>query len=317
MQILTWSFVAAVLLAATPIMYAALAGALSAQAGVFNIALEGQMLWGAFAAVVASHLSGNPWIGVLAAIVTTAVFSGILAIGAAWLRADPIIIAIGTNLLALGLTSFLLGAWFNAAGTFAPTGLQGLPKLSGLKGVPVLGEILGSQTILVPLSLVLIVAVGLWLLYTPVGLRVRGVGLHPEAASSLGVNVRRYRTIVVLVGGALCGIAGAQLSLGNVTMFGENMSAGRGWIAVAAVILVSSRPLWLPLACLGFGAAEAIGFHLQGAGAPQQLTDAAPYAITLIVIVLSRVGRRRDATDGSGGAPVVGRPRRRRERISA
>ncbi|MFB2582267.1 ABC transporter permease [Herbiconiux sp. P15] len=289
MQIFELSFVAAVLLAATPILYAALAGAISAQVGVFNIALEGQMLWGAFAAVAGSYYTGSAWGGVLIALLSTALFAVILAVGTARWKADPIIIAIGTNLLALGLTGFLLRVLFDVSGSFSPRGLEGLPKMAFLADVPILGPIFAGQTLLVPLAFVVIVAVGIWLKSTPAGLRLRGVGEHPEAAASLGVNVASYQTWATIVGGALCGIAGAQLALGNVTVFTENMTAGRGWIAVAAVMLVAGRPLWLPLACLGFGAAEALGFRLQGIGAPQQLTDAAPYAITLLVLVLTRI----------------------------
>ncbi|ARJ05192.1 ABC transporter permease [Humibacter sp. BT305] len=297
MHVFELGFVAAVLLAATPILYASLAGAISAQAGVFNIALEGQMLWGAFAGVAGSYLTGSAWGGLALAIVTTAISSVVLAVGAARWNADPIIIAIGANLVAVGLTGFLLRVLFGVSGTFAPTGLQGLPKMAFLADVPVIGPIFAGQTVLVPLAFVVIVAVGLWLRSTPAGLRLRGVGEHPEAATTLGIGVSSYRMWTVIVAGALCGVAGAQLSLGNVTVFTENMTAGRGWIAVAAVMLVSSRPLWLPLACLGFGAAEALGFRLQGIGAPQQLTDAAPYAITLVVLVLTRIRftRRRDA----------------------
>ncbi|WP_210481199.1 ABC transporter permease [Naasia sp. SYSU D00948] len=289
MQIFELSFVAAVLLATTPVLYAALAGALSERVGVFNIALEGQMLWGAFAAVAGSHFTGNPWLGVLIAIVTTAAFSLVLAVGAARFKADPIIIAIGTNLFAIGLTGFLLRILFDVSGTFAPQGLQGLPDMTALRDIPVIGPLFGGQTLLVPLAFVLCIAAGLWLRSTPGGLRLRGVGEHPEASASLGVNVASAQTWTTVVGGALCGIAGAQLALGNVTVFTENMTAGRGWIAVAAVMLVAARPLWLPVACLGFGAAEAFGFRLQGLGAPQQLTDAAPYAITLLVLVATRV----------------------------
>ncbi|MFB2585930.1 ABC transporter permease [Herbiconiux liukaitaii] len=289
MQIFELSFVAAVLLAATPILYAALAGAISAQVGVFNIALEGQMLWGAFAAVAGSYYTGSAWGGVLVALLSTALFAVILAVGTARWKADPIIIAIGTNLLALGLTGFLLRVLFDVSGSFSPRGLEGLPKMAFLADVPILGPIFAGQTLLVPLAFVVIAAVGIWLKSTPAGLRLRGVGEHPEAAASLGVNVASYQTWATIVGGALCGIAGAQLALGNVTVFTENMTAGRGWIAVAAVMLVAGRPLWLPLACLGFGAAEALGFRLQGIGAPQQLTDAAPYAITLLVLVLTRI----------------------------
>lgn len=289
MQVFELSFVAAVLLAATPVLYAALAGALSAQVGVFNIALEGQMLWGAFAAVAGSYITGSAWAGLLIAILTTALFSVILAVGSAAWKADPIIIAIGTNLLALGLTGFLMRVLFDVSGSFAPRGLQGLDKMSFLRDVPVIGDIFAGQTPLVPLAFVLVAAAGIWLKTTSNGLRLRGVGEHPEASATLGVNVVAYKTWVTIVGGALCGMAGAQLSLGNVTVFTENMTAGRGWIAVAAVMLVAGRPLWLPVACLGFGAAEAFGFRLQGLGAPQQLTDAAPYAITLLVLVATRI----------------------------
>lgn len=289
MHIFDLSFVAAVLLAATPVLFAALAGALSAQVGVFNIALEGQMLWGAFAAVAASYYTGNPWAGVLAAVLSTALFSVVLAVGAARWKADPIVIAIGSNLFALGITGFLMRVLFDVSGSFSPRGLVGLEKMRWLSDVPVIGEIFAGQTLLVPLALVLIVVVGLWLALTPRGLRLRGVGEHPDAAASLGINVVGYQFWVTIAAGALCGFAGAQLSLGNVTVFTENMTAGRGWIAVAAVMLVAGRPLWLPLSCLGFGAAEALGFRLQGVGAPQQLTDAAPYAITILVLILTRL----------------------------
>ena len=289
MHLFELSFIAAVLLAATPVLYASLAGAISAQVGVFNIALEGQMLWGAFAAVVGSFYTGSAWAGVLIAVVSTAVFSITLAVGAAWWKADPIVIAIGVNLFALGITGFLMRVLFDVSGSFSPRGLVGLEKMRFLADIPVIGPIFAGQTLLVPLALVLIVAVGLWLKFTPRGLRLRGVGEHPDAAASLGINVSRYQFWVTIAAGALCGFAGAQLSLGNVTVFTENMTAGRGWIAVAAVMLVAGRPLWLPLACLGFGAAEALGFRLQGIGAPQQLTDAAPYAITILVLVATRI----------------------------
>lgn len=289
MNVLEWGFVAAVLMAATPVLLAALGGALCAQAGVFNIALEGQMLWGAFAAVVGSHYSGSAWVGVLLALVSTAVFSGILAVGSARWAADPIIVAIGVNLLAVGLTGFGIRVLFDVSGTFSPPDLQGLHRMTFLDGVPVLGDVLARQSPLVPLAIVLALALAYWLRHSATGLRLRGVGEHPEAAGSLGVDVTAYRTAVVLAAGALCGLAGAQLALGNVTVFTENMTAGRGWIAVAAVMLAANRPAWVLVACVGFGAAEAFGFRLQGVGAPQQLADAAPYIVTLLVLVATRL----------------------------
>lgn len=289
MNVLEWSFVAAVLMAATPVLLAALGGALCAQAGVFNIALEGQLLWGAFAAVVGSHYSGSAWVGVLLALVSTAVFSAILAVGSARWAADPIIVAIGVNLLAVGLTGFGIRVLFDVSGTFSPADLQGLHRMTFLDGVPVLGDVLARQSPLVPLAIALALVLAYWLNRSAGGLRLRGVGEHPEAAASLGVDVTAYRTAMVLAAGALCGLGGAQLALGNVTVFTENMTAGRGWIAVAAVMLAASRPAWVLVACVGFGAAEAFGFRLQGVGAPQQLADAAPYIVTLLVLVATRL----------------------------
>lgn len=293
MDVLNLAFVAAVLTSAAPVLYAALGGALCGRAGVFNIALEGQLLWGAFTAVAVSWWTGSPWLGVLVAAVSSAVLSLVLAIGAVTWGADPIIVAVGMNLLALGVTGFVMREALDATGTFAPPDLEGLPDLDVLDGVPVLGDVLGRATVLVPLAVVLAVVLSLFLSRTSVGLRLRGVGEHPEAATSLGVPVGRYQRATVLVAGALCGLGGAQLALGTVTAFTENMTAGRGWVAVAAVMLAVNRPLWVLGACLLFGAAEAWGFRLQGIGLPQQLTDAAPYLVTLGVLVLSRVRVRR------------------------
>jgi simple sugar transport system permease protein len=164
----------------------------------------------------------------------------------------------------------------------------------GLDHVPVIGPVLGSQSPLVPAAFVLVAAAAWWLRRTRSGLRLRGIGQHPEAAESLGLKVGAYRHGAVLAAGALCGLAGAQLALGNVTLFSEGMSAGRGWVAVVAVMLGGVRPLRVLSACLLFGVAEALGFRLQGAGLPQQLADAAPYVITLLALILAgAAGRRR------------------------
>ena len=293
MDVLNLAFVAAVLVSTAPVLLAALGGALCGRAGVFNIALEGQLLVGAFTAVAVSWWTGSAWLGVAAAVAASAVLALVLAVGAVSWRADPIIVAVGTNLLAVGLTGFLLRELLGASGTFAPQGLAGLPSLTALAGVPVLGPLLAGQSVLVPLALVLAVAASLWLSRTTAGLRLRGVGEHPEAATSLGVDVTRYQGAAVLVAGGLCGLGGAQLSLGTVTAFTEEMTAGRGWVAVAAVMLAANRPLLVMGACLLFGAAEAWGFRLQGVGLPQQLTDAAPYLVTLVVLVASRLRVRR------------------------
>ncbi|MCG7503635.1 ABC transporter permease [Mesorhizobium retamae] len=270
----------------TPVLLAAMAGALCERAGVFNIALEGKMLVGAFVAVATSVAFGSPVLAVLSAVLCTAVFASPLALGGARLGGDPIVIGIGLNLLAAGLTTYLLGAIFGVTGTLVDPAVTALPKfvIAGLADVPVVGAILGHNA-LVYLSWLLIFVFNIYLFRTPWGLRLRGIGEVPSAAAAMGANVSRYQTAIVILAGGLCGLAGAQLALGSVALFAENMTAGRGWIAVVAVMLGRAHPLGIALACLGFGLADAVGLRLQGQGLPNQITDIAPYAITLLAMI--------------------------------
>lgn len=270
----------------TPVLLAAMAGALCERAGVFNIALEGKMLVGAFVAVAASVAFGSPVLAVLSAVLCTAIFAAPLALGGARLGGDPIVIGIGLNLLASGLTTYLLGAIFGVTGTLVDPAVTALPKfgIAALADVPVVGAVLGHNA-LVYLSWLLIFVFNIYLFRTPWGLRLRGIGEVPSAAAAMGANVSRYQTAIVILAGGLCGLAGAQLALGSVALFAENMTAGRGWIAVVAVMLGRAHPLGIALACLGFGLADAVGLRLQGQGLPNQITDIAPYAITLLAMI--------------------------------
>jgi general nucleoside transport system permease protein len=286
--------------ALTPILFAALAGALCQRAGVFNISLEGTMLVGAFAGVAGSWYTGSVWLGVLIAVIAGTAYSLILAVGHVSLGGDAIILGVAVNLLAVGLTSFLIRTVFGTRGTFSDPALQGLDAvhLPLLQDVPFVGEVLSGHSVLVYLSWLAVVALAVLLYRHPWGLRLRGIGERQDAAASLGVSVTRYRYGVILAGGALCGLAGAQLALGNVTLFSENMTAGRGWIAVVAVMLGRALPYGVLAAAVLFGLAEAFGFRLQGAGLPQQATDAAPYVVTLLALFVSsaRIRRTRENT---------------------
>ncbi|MFE2327143.1 ABC transporter permease [Streptomyces sp. NPDC059385] len=269
-----------VLRALTPILLAALGGAICERAGVFNIGLEGMMLIGCFSAVTTSWFTGSPWLGVLAAALAAAAYSLILAVGAVTLRGDAVVLGVAMNLLAVGLTGFLLRTVFGVRGTFDDPRLTGLP-------------LIGGQSPLAYLSWSAALFTAFMLSRHVWGLRLRGVGEAPDAAAALGVSPVKYRYGAVLTAGVLCGRAGAQLALGNVTLFSENMTAGRGWIAVVAVMLGRAAPLGVLLAALLFAVAEAAGFRLQGLGLPQQATDAAPYAVTLAALFLTTAGRRR------------------------
>ncbi len=275
--------------AVTPILLAALAGLICERAGVFTIAQEGLMLGGAFAAVAGSWFIDGAWSGVLVALTTGVVLSAILAAGGVLFRGDTIVIGIGINLLADGLSIFLLRQLFDIQGVFQDPNLEGLDPITlpGIADIPGLGPVVSGHTWITYLSWVLVAVTSVFMFRTTWGLRLRGVGEQGEAAETLGVSVTRYRSAAILVSGALCGLAGAQLSLGSVTLFAEGMSAGRGWIAVVAVMLGRAHPLGVLGASVLFGLADAVGLRMQGLGLPNQLTDAAPYVITLVALVLA------------------------------
>jgi simple sugar transport system permease protein len=281
--------------AITPILLAALAGVLCGRVGVFNMALEGQMLVGAFAAIVGSFYLGSAGGGVMVAVLAVMAFSLILALGATVFRGDPVVICIGMNLLASGITAYLLRQMFGVSGTFSDPAIVGLDKIriAALQAIPIVGWGFGRQTVLTWLAWFLVIIVAVVLFRTSVGLRLRGVGEQPDAAETLGVNVRTYRAVTVLIAGALCGLAGAQLSLGSVDIFAEDMSAGRGWIAVVAVMLARDNPFYAAGACVLFGFADALSIKLQAGGLPNQLTDMAPYVVTLAALVISHRRRQR------------------------
>ena len=282
--------------AITPILLAALAGALCGRVGVFNIALEGQLLVGAFAAVVGSYYTQSAWGGVICAMVATMGFSLILGFGVTLFRGDAVVISVGMNLLAAGLTAYLLREMFGVSGTFSDPAIVGLERIRipELQSIPVLGWIVSRQTLITWFSWLMVIAMTVMLFRTPLGLRMRGVGEDPAAAESMGIKVDLYRFVTVVLTGALVGLGGAQLSLGTVSIFSEGMSAGRGWIAIVAVMLGREHPAFVALACVLFGFADAFSIRLQSEGLPNQLTDAVPYVVTLIALVLSH--RRRAAT---------------------
>ncbi|MFJ2772364.1 ABC transporter permease [Streptomyces sp. NPDC087300] len=277
------------LLALTPILLAALGGAICERAGVFNIGLEGMMLIGCFSAVAGSWFTGSAWLGVALAALASAAYAMILAVGTISLRGDAVVLGVALNLLAVGLTGFLLRTVFGVQGTFSDPDLAGLGNL----GLGFLGPVLSGHSALVYLSWAAVAVAAVFLARHPWGLRLRGVGEAPDAAATLGVSPAKYQYAAVLASGLLCGLAGAQLALGNVTLFSENMTAGRGWIAVVAVMLGRALPVGVLLAALLFGIAEAVGFRLQGNGLPQQATDAAPYVVTLVALFLTTARRKR------------------------
>jgi ABC-type uncharacterized transport system permease subunit len=274
----------------TPILLAALGGALCARAGLFNVGLEGFMLIGAFTSIVGNHYFENTVFAILFAIACVSVFSLIFGYLSIHLKANVIVVGIAMNFLALGLTTFSLRTIFNVKGAYYNKEMIGLPKweIPLIKEIPIVGEILSGQTPLVYLAFALTGLMWYYFYRTISGFRFLAAGSNPLAASSIGIRVRRYQYGAVLACGTLCALAGAQLSLGQVTMFTEGMTAGRGFIALVATMLGQSSPLGIALASLLFGLMDAFSIRLQGLSMPTHFTQMVPYVITIVAMFFFR-----------------------------
>ncbi len=278
---------------ATPLIFAALGGIFSERSGVINIALEGILLTGAFASVVVTYYTGDPWAGAFAGVFAGMLISLIHAIVSIVFRADQIVSGVAINLLAMGATQFLTWIiWGSSANSPPVQGMAhwGLPESWGAiaRGV---NAVIGHYPPLVYIALAAVVVAQVVLFRTPFGLRLRATGEHPEAVDTLGVSVVRMRFSGVLLSGALAGLGGAFLAL-NTHQFVKNMSAGRGYIALAAMIFGKWNPIGALGACLLFGYAEAVQMGLQGRDVPTQFVQMIPYVLTMVALV-GVIGRAR------------------------
>jgi simple sugar transport system permease protein len=274
-------FLAATLRISVPYTLAALGASINERGGVVNIALEGMMLNGALAYVLGADLTGNAWAGVAAAVLAGLATGGLHALVTVVARADQITSGLGINLLAAGLTKFTLTQVYHSSSNSSR--VVGLPAwdLAGLADVPGVGPVLATPLVLITVALVL---GGQWLLFRSVfGLRLRSIGEQPEAAATLGLSVAAYRTLGVLVSGALAGLAGAWLA-SEQHSFTDGMTGGRGYIALAAMIVGKWSPFGAALACLLFGAAEALQITLQGSAFPNELLQMLPYLVTMLAL---------------------------------
>lgn len=303
MEILTLSLIASTLVAATPLIWAAMGGLVSHQAGLFNFTLEGLMLFGAFFSVLFGTLTGNVWTGILLSGCVCVLLSLVWGWVVIDLEADQIISALGFILLAQGGTVFMLNAMLGqGGGIFSLVQLNPL-ELPLIHDIPLIGPVFSNHTALTYLSWLLL-PLFLFVLYrTPFGLSLRATGERPEAAEVAGINVRRMRYIAVAITGFCCAIAGAQLALGLLAMFTDNMTAGRGIIAFAAVIFGRHRPLQVFLVALFFGFAGALTDRLQGFGLPSELLLTLPYLLTVLALCVA--GLRSIFRARRGVAPLV------------
>jgi simple sugar transport system permease protein len=275
-------FLAAAVRISVPYTLAATGASFSERGGVINIGLEGTMLNGALAYTLGAYWTGSPWIGVLAAAAAGLLTGALHAVVTVGFRADQITSGLGINLLAAGLTKFTLTQVFHSSSN-SPR-VAGLPEwaLLGLDRLPGLGSVLSAPLVLLTIALVVL---GTWLAFRSVfGLRLTSMGERPEAAASLGLSVALYRTAGVLISGVLAGLGGAWLA-SEQHSFTDGLTGGRGYIAIAAMIVGRWSPAGAAAACLLFGAAEALQITLQGAAFPGEVLQMLPYLVTMLALI--------------------------------
>lgn len=272
---------------ATPLLLASLGGAFTQHAGIFNIALEGMMLIGAFTAVTVSYFTSNWVIAIAAAILVGILFGWFYGIFSVKLKSDFIVIGIAINMLALGLTTYLLRALFHVKAGLQSPRIVPLPDihLPIPESLGLINKIFNDQSLFTYVSWILVIVLWVVIYRLPFGLRLRAAGEHPEALETAGVSVSKMRYIASIACGVLCALAGAHLALGYLNMYVINISSGRGFIALAAVIFGAGNPLIIFLVSLLFGMAESLSIRFQGIGIPGYFALMTPYVVTILALV--------------------------------
>lgn len=273
---------------ATPLLLAALGGVFSERSGVVNIGLEGIMIFGAFFSVLFTHITGSAWVGVIASMVFGIVAAALLAVISINLKGNQIIAGTALNLLAAALTAFLLELIWHRSGStpIGPDMLTSNP-IKIFEKLPFIGDLFKQFTPFIYIALILVFVTHYVLWKTPWGLHVRAVGEHPKAADTVGIGVYKTRWICVLISGVLAGLSGACLSIGTVGLFREGMVAGKGFIALAAMVFGKWHPIGAMGACFFFGVCSAIQIQAQsfGLNVPTEFLAMVPYVATIIVLI--------------------------------
>lgn len=289
-QIITPGTLAAALRVATPLLLAALGGAICLKAGVFNIALEGLMLIGAFSAIILASYLNSLWLGIGLSILVTTLVSLVYAFVAITLKADQIISALGINMFALGLTSWLLQSVLNSPGGFADPSLPTIPVVSFpyLKDLPGLQDILQGQHLLTYLTWGLTLVIFLFVHRSKFGLRLRATGENVEAAKTVGIKTVFWKYAAVALSGVLSGLAGAVMTTGYLRLFTKGMTAGRGFIAFTAATFANGHIGGTSLVTLLFAFFSGVAIRMEGFGLPTHFVQMIPYLVTLVALVFAR-----------------------------
>lgn len=290
-------FLASVIRISTPIILPALGGLLAITSGASNIALEGIMLWGAFVGVMVSAYTGNVWLAVLCGVIVGVLFALLLAVFHLRFGVDLFLGGLAVNLLSSGGTVFLLYTFTGQKGNTSILPSLSVPNVNIpiIKDIPFLGEVLSGHPVFTYLAFFLVFAVYILLYRTKFGTHLRAVGENPEAATTLGINVKKVRYIALALSGAFAALGGMSLSMAYLQMFQRDMSAGRGWIGIAAVWLGAKKPVGTLIAAMIFGFADAIANQLGSLKIPSQLVQMIPYVTTVVALVVYSIQQKQAA----------------------
>ncbi len=294
MSISITSILARMFSSATPIALAGIGGLFGERSGIANIGLEGTMLFSALAAAIGSYYSGSPWIGLLCGMACGLLVSLLHAFLCITVRVDQIVIGLVINIFAANSTVYLLSVLFQNKG--ASPAITKLPYVSipFLKDIPGMSELFSNISVLTVLAVVIMLIAQYLLYQTRFGLHVMAAGQNEKAAFVMGVKVKRTQYLAVMIGGLCCGLAGSFLSISYLNMFVKNMVSGRGFIAIAAILIGRYNPVGVLLASLFFGLADASQMALQGTvSIPNELVQSIPYVLTILVVTINEWRTRR------------------------
>lgn len=291
-------FLVAVVIASTPLLFATIGEIITEKAGHLNLGLEGMMLIGAISGFASGIITQNPILALLGAILGGMVSSYIYAFLTVTLRANQIVSGLALTIFGQGISSYL---GTNFVGEKMPKNIIEFYKpikIPFLSKIPVIGNVLFNQDIFVYLSFVLAIVISIYLYKTKYGLNLIAIGENPKSADNAGVNINLYKYVHILLGGALCGLGGAYLSIVEVPVWQENITSGKGWIAIALVIFAKWNPLKAIYASFIFGGLSILGLRIQHLNVPQSLLEALPYLFTIVILVISSIKK-----DNENGPP--------------
>jgi general nucleoside transport system permease protein len=271
-----------------PILLVTLSAVLCSKVDLFNIALEGAMIAGAFFSILVNHYTSDLLLSIAAGAAGGMLVSSLVGFSVVRLKANAVVVGLTANTLMAAITTYLLYIILNTKGVFKTPNLVSLPKITLplISQVPILGTIFSGLTAIDYLSYMLSVILYIFLYKTVLGFRIRAIGINKEAARSLGTPVDRYQFLTISLSGILCGLGGVLLSMGSVTLFLQNITSGRGYIALAANALGQAHPINVLISCAFFGATQSLGIALQNTNLKTQITSSIPYAATILALVV-------------------------------